>query len=80
MIATTRQVTNTNPRMTPSTGARKDGVPPGLTTAEGSVGRGLEELAVAWYGYQVVIFEVLYGCWKSAFNVAFEETVAGGAV
>ena len=71
----------TRPRITASTGARNEGVPlPGLGTTEGRVGRGVDEVVAAWYGYQVVIFEVLYCCWKSAIMVALEEVVEEGAV
>jgi len=72
---------NIRPRITPSTGARNEGVPlPGLATTEGRVGRGLDEVVIAWYGYQVAILEVSYCCWKSAIMVAFVEMVEEGAV
>jgi hypothetical protein len=72
---------NTSPRMTPRTGARNEGVLLGLGTAEGgSVGRGVAEVPLAWYGYHVVILDILYGCRKRPFRVAFEETPGDGAV
>ena len=79
-MATTRMVTNTRPRITPSTGARKEGVELLFVTTVGSVGRGLDEVVTAWYGYHFVIFVVLYCCWKSAIIVALEEVVEEGAV
>ena len=80
MIANTTTVMNTKPRITPSTGPRNEGVPLGLGTSLGRSVRLLDGVVVAWYGYQVVIFEVLYCCWKRAIMLAFEEMVPEGAV
>ena len=59
--------------MTASTGARYLGVPEDLEVGDGT----LEVCAASWYGYQAVIFELLYG---AARRLAREEFVEAGTV
>lgn len=66
--------------MTPRTGARNEGVPEDLATTLGRVVRLFVAVGAAWYGYQVVIFEVLYSSLKRPIRVEFEVMVGEGAV
>ena len=66
-----------SPSTTPKTGARYFGVPLCTTGVGRSVGR-LEDVELGVYGYQFVIFEVLYEAPKRAVIVALAKPLGEG--